>query len=111
MLWFLVPLLFSPHGIFINQQNAFASIMTSVRMVRYYLPGTSLFLLALLVISNGLNILWRVPPSSSWMMVIGIFGHAFIYTSLLAASFSYYRGGFDWMQANLKRFSPAVPRA
>lgn len=99
LFWFLVPLLFSAHGIFAQRQNVFQSILTSVRMVRFYLPNTSLFFLTLLLLGVGLDQLWRIPPASSWMTLVGIFGHAFVYTGILAASFAYYQGGLRWMQA------------
>jgi hypothetical protein len=110
VLWLLIPLVFSPHGIFAFKQNAFVSILLSVRMVRYFLPTTGLFLLFVVVISQGLDMLWRVPPETSWMVLIGILGHAFITTGLLSASFVYYRGGMSWMQQNIQRLT-ATPAA
>ncbi|MDR3578249.1 MAG: hypothetical protein P4L50_30680 [Anaerolineaceae bacterium] len=110
VLWLLIPLIFSPHGIFAFKQNAFVSILLSVRMVRYFLPTTGLFLMFVVLISQGLDILWRVPPESSWMALIGVLGHAFITTGLLSASFVYYRGGMSWMQQNIQRLT-ATPSA
>ncbi len=107
VLWLLIPLVFSPHGIFAFKQNAFVSILLSVRMVRYFLPTTGLFLLFAVVISQGMDLLWRVPPETSWMALVGILGHAFITTGLLSASFVYYRGGMSWMQQNLQRLTAA----
>jgi hypothetical protein len=89
--WLVVPLFFTAHGIFVRQQNAFYSIFTSLRMARFALPTSGLFVLAWLVLSIGLNYLWSVPPANSWMTLVGIGGHAFITTALLAASFVYYR--------------------
>jgi len=105
VLWLLIPLVFSPHGIFAFKQNAFVSILLSVRMVRYFLPTTGLFLLFAVLISQGLDMLWTIPPETSWMALIGILGHAFITTGLLSASFVYYRGGMSWMQQNLQRLT------
>ena len=105
VLWLLIPLVFSAHGIFAFKQNAFVSILLSVRMVRYFLPTTGLFLLLVVLISQGLDVLWRVPPESSWMALVGILGHAFITTGLLSASFVYYRGGMSWMQQNIQRLT------
>ena len=97
ILWLMIPLVFTPHSIFSGQRNLIVSILTSVRLVRSFLPGTGLFLLVAILISQGLDVLWRIPPADSWMTLIGILGHAFIYTGLLAASFVYYRGGLRWM--------------
>lgn len=97
ILWMLIPLIFTPHGIFSGQRNLIVSLMTSFRLVRSFLPGTGLFLLVTLLLAQGLDILWRVPPANSWLTLVGIFGHVFIYTGLFAASFVYFRGGLRWM--------------
>jgi hypothetical protein len=91
IVWLLVPLLFSPHGIFMFRQNAFTSMLTSVKLVRFLLPGTGLFFLSVVILSQGLDLLWVVPPDTSWMALVAIAGHAFITTGLVAASFVYYR--------------------
>ncbi len=106
LLWLLVPLIFTPHGIYSGQRNLLVSIVTSVRLVRFFLPGTGIFLLFAILISQGLDILWRMPPATSWMTAVGIFGHAFIYTSLFAASFVYFRGGMGWMLQNIQKQTP-----
>ena len=38
LLWILIPLVFSPHGIFAASQNAFRSMMISLRLVRALFP-------------------------------------------------------------------------
>ena len=96
--WLIVPLFFTPHGIFVRKQNAFYSIFTSLRMARFTLPTSGLFVLSVLLLTTGLNYLWSVPPDDSWMMLVGIAGHAFITTALLAASFVYYRDMNVWLQ-------------
>ncbi len=101
--WLVVPLFFTPHGIFIRRQNALYSIFTSLRMARFTLPTSGLFVVAVLLLSTGLNILWNVPPDNSWMMLVGIGGHAFITTALLAASFVYYRDMNTWLQTVFER--------
>ncbi len=99
VLWFMVPLVFSPHGIFLCGQSVFSAMLNSMRLVRYILPGTGMFLLALIVLNEGLSLLWRTPSDTSWMALVGIFGHAFVFTGLLAASFFYYRSGLTYIQA------------
>ncbi|HLO32831.1 MAG TPA: hypothetical protein VK249_27045 [Anaerolineales bacterium] len=96
--WLIVPLFFTPHGIFVRKQNAFYSIFTSLRMARFTLPTSGLFVLCWFLLSTGLNYLWRVPPETSWMTLVGIGGHAFITTALLAASFVYYHDMNAWLQ-------------
>lgn len=96
--WVIVPLFFTPHGIFVRRQNAFYSIFTSLKMARFTLPTSGLFVLCVFFLSTGLNYLWSVPPDNSWMLFVGIAGHAFITTALLAASFVYYRDMNVWLQ-------------
>jgi hypothetical protein len=96
--WVIVPLFFTPHGIFVRGQNAFRSILTSFKMARFTLPTSGMFVFSTFILSTGLNYLWSVPKSNSWMTLVGIGGHAFITTALLAASFLYYRDMNIWLQ-------------
>ncbi len=102
ILWLAFPLLFSAHGIFVNHNNALVSVQRSMVLTRMTLPTTSLFFLSILAISEGLDILWRVPPDNSWLALIGVTGHAFIASALLAASFIYYRDADTWTQETLR---------
>ena len=108
LLWLLMPLVFSPHGVFVLKQKALPSMLISVRLVRLFLPGTGMFVMTSILISEGLNMLWTLPDPNSWMTMIGISGHAFIITGLLAASFIYYREGLKWMQDNLQKMAEAT---
>jgi hypothetical protein len=110
-IWVVVPLYFAGHGIFLRGQNLFASILSGIRLARFTLPTSSLFVLLALVISTGLDYLWSIPKSNSWMLAVGIFGHAFITTALLAASFIYYRDTTTWLQIVFDKLKAgAAPR-
>ena len=108
-IWLIVPAFFTPHGIFMHQKNAITSVSASLRMARFTLPTSSLFVLSVLLIAYGLNFLWNIPSSASWMTLVGIIGHAFITTSLLAASFIYYRDMQVWLQTVLDRLKANIP--
>jgi hypothetical protein len=97
-LWAVVPVYFSAHGIFTYKLNAFHAILNSLRMIRFTLPSTFIFLAMLTVIGQGLRLLWVTPPQSSWWMLVGIVAHAFISTALLSASFIYYRDVNNWLK-------------
>lgn len=105
LLWMLIPLAFSVHGIFVMQQKAMPSMMLSTKMIRFFLPGTGSFILICALISEGLNMLWTNTPPNSWLTLIGIIAHAFVVTALLASTFIYYRQGLRWMQGNLQKMS------
>jgi hypothetical protein len=96
--WLVVPIFFMPHGIFARRQNAFRSVLTSLRMARFTFPTSGMFIISVIILSQGMNFLWSVPPNDSWMTLVGIAGHAFITTAVLAASFVYYRDMNVWLQ-------------
>jgi hypothetical protein len=98
LIWLVMPIFFSAHGIFTFQLDALRAILGSLRMVRFTLPNTGLFLLLFVLINQGLNFLWTTPAQTSWWMLVGIGGHAFISTALLAASFIYYRDINAWLK-------------
>ena len=100
--WLILPLVFSPHGIVINQNNFFTSVKVSANLTRKTLPTTVLFILVIFLLSKGLDILWLVPSETSWLLLVGILGHAFVTTGLLASSFVYYRDALQWMREMLK---------
>lgn len=104
--WVIVPLFFWAHGVFLNRQNVFTSMMNSIQLTRFTLPTSSLFVLTVFLLSYGLSFLWRIPSLDSWMTLLGIFGHSFVTTALLAASFIYYRDMSLWVQAVLEKLRP-----
>jgi hypothetical protein len=103
VVWVLFPFIFSAHGIFVNRHKVWVSVLDSVRITRFTVAKTALFFVMIFVINEGLSVLWRVPEGKSWLLLIGVFGHAFIATGLLAASFVYYRDAYLWVQGTLTR--------
>jgi hypothetical protein len=97
LVWVLFPLLFSAHGIFVNSQKTWHSIKRGVLITRMTLPITGLFFAVVLLLSQGLDFLWRIPPEKSWLMLIGLAGHGFVSTGLLSTSFIYYREADRWV--------------
>ena len=101
-MWIIVPVFFSTHGIYTKGENLFRSMLSSFHLARFTLPISSFFIISVVILSLGFDILWLTPSSSSWMLLVGILGHAFITTSLLAASFIYYRNMNIWLEALLE---------
>ncbi len=110
-MWVVVPVFFSVHGIYTKEENVFRSIMSSFNLTRFTLPTSSFFVISVLVLSQGFNILWLTPSASSWMMFVSILGHAFITTALLAASFIYYRDMYIWLELLLEKMSSKTTSA
>jgi hypothetical protein len=100
-IWLAVPVFFSMHGVFLQPDNLFGSVLKSFRMARYALPSLGWFVIIAVVLSQGLGFLWRIAPADSWITLFGIFGNAFVSTALLAASFIYYRDLNNWVDAAL----------
>ena len=104
--WVIVPVFFWSHGVFLNRQNVLTSILSSIQLTRFTLPTSSLFVLTVFLLSYGLGYLWRIPSLDSWMTLLGIFGHSFVTTALLAGSFIYYYDMSAWVQAVLEKLRP-----
>lgn len=109
-MWLIVPIFFSPHGMFVRKQNALASILGSFQITRFTMPTSSLFVMTVFLLGIGLNVLWAVPAADSWLALVGILGHAFVSTALLASSFVYYRDMTVWLQAALERMRAQMPK-
>ncbi len=98
IVWFVIPLFFSPHGIIASHSSVLKSIFFSIRISRSTFSGTLLFVFIVGLISQGLNILWSKPADDSWFLMIGVFGHAFVNAGLVSATFMYYRDAEIWLK-------------
>ncbi len=98
LLWVMFPLVFSPLGVIVDQRKVWQSVIESIRLTRFTLPTTGVLFIVMIVISEGMDFLWNVPPETSWITLLAIAGHAFIAASLLATYFIYYREASHWMQ-------------
>ena len=108
-MWLIVPIFFSFFGIYLHKQNVLMSFLSGLRLTRFALPASSLFVLTMLLIGIGLNFLWAIPANDSWLTLVGILGHAFIMTALLASSFVYYRDTTAWLQSVLEKLRVTTP--
>jgi hypothetical protein len=98
MVWLLFPLVLSPHGIFLYGRKMWASVREGYRLTRLTIWNTAGLILVILLLSVGLDVVWNVPPMSSWLAFVGIVGHAFVVTGLVAATFVYYREASRWVE-------------
>ncbi len=97
-IWMLFPLFFSPHGIFVEKKKAWRSVYESIRMTTLSFLQTGFFIILAVLITQGLDVIWQVPPEDSWLMLISITGHAFVSTGVLAASFVFYQDMNRWIK-------------
>lgn len=88
--WIITPLIFTPHGIFLYKQKLIPAMITSISVVRISMGRTIWFILMSYILTEGLNFLWRAPAVDNWFLIVGIFGHAFVVSAVIAASFHYF---------------------
>lgn len=98
--WLIIPLFFTPQAIFISNLRLLDAVKLSWRMSRWLSGPTSFFIIACVILFQGLNLIWTIPSSESWLLLIGIFGHAFIATALICASFILYQQNLKWLIEN-----------
>lgn len=103
LLWIVMPLVFTPHSIYLYKQNLIAAMMTSISVVKVSMGQTTWFIMACFVLVRGLNYLWKAPASDSWFLLIGILGHAFIVSAVIAASFYYFVDATKFTQTLVNR--------
>ncbi len=101
--WMLFPLFFTPHGVLGMRNNLLTAVRRSERLTRLSFPQTVLLVVLALASSQLMDLLWRVPEETSWLMLVGIAGHAFVATSLLAATFIYYRDADHWAEDTARK--------
>jgi len=85
----LLPVFFTPHLIILEKLTLPQALAASFRTVRLMNAKSTSFLFLAILVSYLTNMLWRIPSDDSWMLLVGIFGHALISIVILAASFHY----------------------
>jgi hypothetical protein len=95
ILWLVVYLVFAPHGIFVNGRPLGRAMIESLQMMRYFLLSAVTLLLFVILIGRTVDWLLLLADDGSWLTWVGIWGHAFVSTALLAATFIFYRDRYD----------------
>ena len=98
--WLTIPLFFIPHGIFVKHFDLTEAVKESISLSSWSGPLTIRFIIFSIVLSMGLDLIWAIPEQNSWLILISIFGHAFISTALLAASFLLFTELEKWQADN-----------
>ncbi len=98
--WLIIPMFYIPHGIVLSDLNLTDAVKLSFRISRWVSSSTSFFVVFSVIILQGLNLIWTIPPADSWLLLIGIAGHAFIITALISASFILYQQNLQWLSDN-----------
>jgi hypothetical protein len=97
-LWLIFHLIFTVHGILLNYQSLHQAVWNSLRLVASNSFSVMGLVAAFVALSAGLNYLWGLPKDDSWMLLVGIAGHAVISSALLAATFVFYQDRYRYWQ-------------
>lgn len=97
-LWVLMFLVFTIHGLFMNDRNLFASLWDSIRVVQWNMSATIFLVLLVVIINLSLTYIWTLAPTGSWLAVVGVAGHAFVTTGLIAATFVFFKDRYRYWQ-------------
>jgi hypothetical protein len=107
--WGVIYLVFTPHGMVRYQLGLIQSMRESINLVRWNLLGTTALVAVLLAVDRLAGLVWLLPDPGTWFAGLAIIGHAFVSTTLLAASYAFYTGRREWWQAMQQlRVSPPV---
>ncbi|MCP4425179.1 MAG: hypothetical protein GY803_11850 [Chloroflexi bacterium] len=91
LMWLLIYLSLTPHGLALHGRPLWRAMIESLQLIRFYmLPALSLLLL-IFMIGQALDWALLLADDGSWLTWVSIWGHAFVSTSLLAATFIFYR--------------------
>lgn len=91
VMWAVIFTSFSAQAMLLEHLSPVNSIKRSYHFVKGNLNRTLPLLLIALFANSFLNQLWLLADNGSWLTVISIGGHAFVATSLLVATFIFFK--------------------
>jgi len=96
VLWVLFYGCFALHGMLLHRRGLFAALWESARLIQINLPPAATLLLLVVLINAGLAGVWSLPGEGSWLLLLGVAGHALISTALFTATFVFYQDRLRW---------------
>lgn len=95
--WVAIYLAFTPHGMVRYRFGILRAMGESVLLVRTNLFGVVDFLGMAFLISWLAGMLWELPDETSWFNLLALFGHSIVSAALLAGSYAFYQGRWEWL--------------
>ncbi len=96
VLWVLFYGAFALHGMLLHRRGLFAALWDSLRLMQINLPAAAAMFLLVVLINVGLSAVWSLPSDGSWLLLLGVAGHALISTALFTATFVFYQDRLRW---------------
>ncbi|MBN1875755.1 MAG: hypothetical protein JXA33_16140 [Anaerolineae bacterium] len=93
------------------RHTPFQAIKESILLTRGDFLGSAGLVLLLLVTWRGLNVVWSLPDPASWSTLIGIGGHAFVVSGLIATLLVFYQERLDFLKQLQSLFTAKDPAA
>jgi hypothetical protein len=99
-------LIFAIPGMVQLRRSPLHAIRESILLTRGDFVSISFLVLLILVISQGFNVVWTLPNPATWSNLIGIAGHAFVSTALIATLFVFYQDRLNFLPTAQKARAP-----
>jgi hypothetical protein len=96
ILWALFYGGFALHGMLLHRRGLLSALWDSARLVQINLPYAAGLFVVVIVINMGLALVWNIPTDDSWLLLLGLGGHALISTALVASTFVFYQDRYRW---------------
>ena len=96
ILWVLFYGGFALHGMLLQRRGLAGALWDSARLMQINLPYAAGLFVVVVVLNLGLALVWNIPADDSWLLVLGLGGHALISTALVAATFVFYQDRYRW---------------
>ncbi len=95
-LWIALFMVFTIHSLFLRERSLPGALWDSVRVVQWNITPTFLLTLLIVVIYAALMRIWELAPAGTWLVAVGIVGHALVSTALIAASFVFFKDRYRY---------------
>jgi hypothetical protein len=97
LFWAAVYFAFTAHGIVLYRLRVVKAMLESARIVRLNLLSTIGFLFLCFIITWFSSQIWIRPGEETWYSILALIGHAFVSTTLIAASYVFYQNRRAWL--------------
>jgi hypothetical protein len=97
LFWATVYFAFTTHGIVLYRFRVIKAMLESARVVRLNLLSSIGFLFICFIVTWFSSQIWIRPGEETWYSVLALIGHAFVSTTLIAASYVFYQSRRTWL--------------
>ncbi len=104
-LFVIVHLIFAVPGIILLRRKPLQAMRESLLLTRGDFLNVTLLILLILIVSRGLNFVWKLPAPETWSTLIGIAGHAFVSSALTATLFVFYYERLQFLEVLMQAFA------